>query len=85
MSYDYSVSKKDIFTDEGQKEFLRVRDHVKKMIELSGAFMMIKAWHPISGSTDTMMAYVDRLVELEEIIEIKYHCMGQHRVFIKGY
>lgn len=84
MSYDYKIERPKIFTEKGQVEFLKVRDHVYKMLEFSGAFIMQNAWRPISGDTWMMMAYVDRMVELGDIKEIKWNAVGQCRVFIKG-
>ncbi len=82
--YDYNVEKKKIFTDEGQREFLKVRDKARQLLDEGGAFMMFSALTDISGDTSwTMMAYVDRLVELGEIREItKPGVAGQDRVFV---
>lgn len=83
MAYIYEEEKSKIFTEEGQVEFLKVRDRVEQLIQDSGAFMMTKAHKDITGEAWTMMAYVDRLVELGEIVELTdSSCFGQHRVFI---
>ena len=82
--YKYEDEKVSIFTDRGQRDFLKVRDRAKKLLQDAGAFMMFKALKDISGSTSTMMAYVDRLVELGEIKEITgKDVAGQDRVFVK--
>jgi len=81
--YDYKKERENIFTDKGQQEFLIVRDNVKKLLDVAGAFQMIKAWEGITGDTWKMMSYIDRLVELKEIKELENNdCTGQHRVFI---
>lgn len=84
--YDYEQCKPAIFTEQGQREFLCVRDHVDKLLREAGAFMMPYAWTPLAGYDSwTAMAYVDRLVELGEILEITSgHVAGQHRVFVRS-
>ncbi len=81
--YSYETEKPNILTDEGQRKFLIVRDHVARLLESGGAFMMNNAMVG-SGSSWTMMAYIDRMVELEEIREITgSNVCGQNRVFVK--
>ncbi len=80
--YNYLTEKPKIFTEEGQIEFLKVRDRVKYLLKEAGAFMMFSALKDISGDSWQMMAYVDRLVELKEIKEITSNVAGQHRVFV---
>ena len=84
MSYNYQTEKPKIFTEQGQKNFLKVRDHVHKMLKESGAFTMEKALVGISGDSWTQLAYVDRLVELGEIREINQegYVPGRYRVFV---
>ena len=85
MSYNYEVEKHKIFTEEGQREFLKVRDRAKKLLAEAGAFMMFSALKDISGDTWLMMAYVDRMVELGEIREITpANVADQHRVFVRA-
>jgi len=84
MAYDYEKEKPKIFTDKGQVEFLKVRDEAHRLLQDAGAFMIFSACKKISGDTWTMMAYVDRLVELGEIREITGpDVFGQDRVFVK--
>lgn len=81
--YDYQKEKVNIFTDDGQKMFLSIRDHTKAVLAKSGAITMGKAMSASSGSTWVMMACVDRMVELNELHEIKQDgCAGQGRVFV---
>ena len=84
--YNYETEKAAIFTEAGQEIFLAVRDGVHKALEMSGAITMGKAMNFAtgSGSSWTMMAHVDRLVELGEIQEIpQAFCAGQHRIFVE--
>ena len=81
MPYNYQALKPKILTDEGQRVFLQVRDKVKKLLEEAGAFRMENAMP--SGDSWTAMAYVDRMVELNEIREITgSEVAAQHRVFV---
>ena len=81
--YNYNEEKHKIFTEEGQREFIKVRDRAKKLLDEGGAFKMFSALKDISGDAWQMMAYVDRLVELGEIREItENEVAGQNRVFV---
>ena len=81
--YDYKKQRKVVFTEEGQKMFLAIRDKVKQLIGVAGAVDM---QHAISGNGGDWeaMACVDRLVELKEIREIprETYVVAQYRVFI---
>lgn len=84
MAYDYNSEKPWIFTEEGQRDFLKIRDGVWAMLDTAGAFKMHKALSIVSGDTWKMMACVDRLVELGEIREITdSRVWGQDRVFVR--
>jgi hypothetical protein len=85
MYYNYSKEREAIFTEEGQREFLIIRDRFQKLLKLVGAVRMQEGafGSQVTGSTWKTMAYVDRLVELGEIREITQPDVpGQHRVFI---
>lgn len=83
MTYDYQAEKARIFTEDGQKMFLSIRDRVKKLIADAGSVRMDKAISGETGCSWQMLACVDRLVELGEIIEITQagKVAGQHRIF----
>jgi hypothetical protein len=85
MPYDYIREKPRIFTEENQILFLTIRDKAKKLIKLSGAVMMQNLMTG-SGDSWTMLACVDRLVELGELQEITSanDVAGQYRVFVSG-
>lgn len=82
--YNYLTEKQEIFTEDGQKMFLSIRDRVKKLLKEAGAFRLHEAICRETGSTWTMLACIDRLVELEEIREVtdKDKVLGQYRVFV---
>ena len=84
--YDYETEKPKLFTDDGQRKFLKIRDNVNRFLSEAGAFSMGKAMVGIGGDSWLMMACVDRLVELCEIREVGRgaNCPGQHRIFVKN-
>lgn len=83
MTYSYHTEKGKLLTDEGQKQFLAVRDHVNYLLNLSGAVMMNKVKRCPSGGWEAM-ACIDRMVELGELEEIGAPAScGQARVFVK--
>jgi len=65
--------------------FLKVRDTVKHLLKEAGAVRMEEAISGVTGDSWQMLACVDRLVELGEIMELRYPSgepAGQHRVFV---
>lgn len=81
--YNYTELRNRIFTDEGQRMFLAIRDKTHELLKRSGAARMQEIMHGASGSTWDIMACVDRLVELGEIRELAQDLVpGQHRVFV---
>lgn len=82
--YNYQTEKSKIFTEDGQKTFLKIRDKVQQLIKQSGAVMLQNAISGVTGDSWLQLACIDRLVELNEIKEITPSgVMGQNRVFIK--
>lgn len=77
--YDYQTEREKIFTDDGQRRFLRIRDKANELLELAGCFRMDRVL--ASGDTWENMACVDRLVELGEIVEVPQKTLGQYRIF----
>lgn len=81
--YNYENERHKIFTEQGQREFLKVRDAAHRLLREAGAFTMFSALKDVSGDSWLQMAYIDRLVELGEIREITNgNVAGQHRVFV---
>ena len=80
--YNYETQKKDLFTDEGQRQFLSIRDKANTLLNSAGCFM---AQNVLEGDAWTSLACIDRLVELNEIREVKntFGSAGQHRIFIR--
>jgi hypothetical protein len=83
MSYDYARERPKIFTEDGQVMFLKMRDNAKRLIKLSGAATANNIMHGVTGDSWGMLACIDRLVELKEILEVPNTLSraGQHRIF----
>lgn len=85
MSYSYQTERQSLFTEDGQKMFLAIRDRVKQLLKEAGAVRFQEATSRICGDSWQMLACFDRLVELGEIRELQTNGPGQHRVFIESY
>lgn len=84
--YKYQNERENVFTEKGQVMFLKIRDNTLKCLSVSGAISLGKAIScGIGGQSFTMIACVDRLVELGEIREVKQgvRVSGQNRIFVK--
>ncbi|HUX16769.1 MAG TPA: hypothetical protein VMW52_09880 [Phycisphaerae bacterium] len=87
MAYDYEREKPNLFTDEGQRMFLRIRDRAHELILAAGAARMQEIIRGNSGELWEMLACVDRLVELGELREITLLPQPgpmQYRVFVRA-
>lgn len=89
MVYEYDREKQELFTDEGQRKFLKVRDKVFGLLNKSGAFSIDKIIDV--GDSWFYIACVDRMAELREIVEVTvgfdnrrgFARSIQDRVFVK--
>lgn len=82
--YVYEIEKPKVFSESGQRTFLEIRDRVNRKLKDSGAVSMGMAISGSTGDSWTMLACVDRMVELKEIREVTSGgCSGQDRVFVK--
>lgn len=85
MAYSYNKEKQYVFSEEGQKTFLKIRDRANYLLRESGAFRVQELLKDVCGSAWPHLACVDRLKELGEIKELTdINEMGQYRVFIKN-
>ena len=80
--YDYKIQRKELFTEHGQEMFIKIRDKAKALLDVAGAFRM-DAVMKTSGDTWTMLACVDRMIEIGELKEVTKagSVAGQHRIF----
>jgi hypothetical protein len=84
MSYDYQTERPKLFTEEGQVQFLRVRDTANRLLKTAGAVRMDCLIEGLSGDVWGMLACADRLVELKEMVEVSPpDCAGQYRIFTR--
>lgn len=85
--YDYQTERPALFTDEGQRAFLAIRDKTHQLLELAGA-CRVQEIMPAGSSSSfrTFLACIDRMVELGEIREITSPKIvwGQYRVFVSN-
>lgn len=86
MPYNYEEQKSAIFTEDGQRMFLKIRDHAQDLLKKAGAARMQELMSGAgSGDSWDMLACVDRLVELGELREVPQgRVAGQHRVFVSA-
>lgn len=81
--YVYEEQKSVIFTEQGQRMFLEIRDRANALLKNAGAFRMLEVF--CCGDSWDMMACVDRLVELGEIVELtQTNVAGQYRAFVSA-
>lgn len=87
MGYEYKTERAALFTEEGQRDFLKVRDRVKELLKQSGAVRSQEATQGIGGSSWFQLACLDRLVELDELREAVNPVTNwaQHRIFVSPY
>lgn len=85
MSYVYQNYRHTVFSEEGSIMLLKIRDAAKDHIAKAGAVRCDKLLNAAgAGDTWSMLACVDRLVEMGDMIEIpQARCAGQHRIFTK--
>ena len=84
MSYDYQKERPGLFTEDGVRMLVGMRDRAKYLITESGAARAQEIMAKSSGSSWQMMACIDYLVETGELREVTQHShvWGQHRVFV---
>ena len=84
MAYDYAVERPKVFTEDGVSTLLKIRDTTQGLIAKAGVARSDKMIAGCSGDSWTMLACIDRLVEMGEIHEIPNPMSraGQHRIFI---
>lgn len=84
--YNYQKEREKLFTDKGQRLFLKVRDSIACKIKVTGAITIEKAINDIGGDSWELLACVDRLKELGELRGLLPQGPSQNRILIpKGY
>lgn len=87
MIYNYGTQRSRVFTEDGQVMFLKIRDEAQRLTRNAGAVTSGKLCCSTTGDVWDMLACIDRLVELRELIEIPNptSSAGQDRIFIPPY
>ena len=85
--YEYENEREKLFTDQGQRLFLKIRGNALALIDKAGAARMSEIISVAVGNSWEMLACVDRMVELGELKELtdKNKVVGQYRVFVRAY
>jgi len=85
MSYHYLIEKPRLFTEDGFKMLIAIRDNARKLIDVAGCVRMDKAMGRVSGDSWQMLACIDYLVELGELREIAPidSVAEQSRIFVR--
>lgn len=88
MSYDYKTERAKLFTDEGQRAVIVMRDTALRLLGLAGAVRLgeLMEHAGLGGDSWFQLACIDRLVELGTIVEVERvkPVFSQNRVFVKG-
>lgn len=88
MGYNYQEHRALVFSEEGQRMFLSIRDKANRLLKDAGAARMQEIISGQCGDSWAMLACVDRLVELGELRELTAltpgYTPGQYRVFVKA-
>lgn len=85
--YNYQEEKSRLYTDEGIKMLLKAKDHVQKLLKVSGAARCGEIIQGLGGGdTFMMLACIDKLVEEGEILEVKQvkRVRGQNQIYVSN-
>lgn len=83
MPYHYQTERPKLFTEDGMRIVMEVRDKAISLLSTAGAFKSSKAM--ASGDGWTSLAALDYLVERGEIRRVTGpNTAGQDQVFVKG-
>ena len=85
MGYEYKVERPSVFTEEGVRNLLHVRDQAFAAIKIAGVVNMQKAVTGLTGSSWEHLALVDFLVEIGDLHEVRQAqaSAGQYRLFTR--
>ena len=84
QAYDYKIEKPRIFTEDGQALFMKMWDRAKELISVAGAARAQEIMKTATGDTFLMVACLDRMVEMNALVEITSpeKVWGQFRIFV---
>ena len=84
MAYKYEVERKALFSEEGVKMLLKVRDNVDRLLKYSGAFECGYAMSNVGGDSWQHLAALDYLCEIGVLKKVYDQGRGQDQVFVRG-
>lgn len=86
MCYCYETEKHALFTESGVDMLMKMRDHARGLLRAAGAARADKIMEAATGSTWTMLAAIDYMVEKGELRRVTApgQTWGQHQVFVSG-
>jgi hypothetical protein len=70
VSYNYQRQREELFTENGFRILLTIRDNVKRLLDCSGSFKASHALKDVTGDSWVMLAALDYLVEINEIVRV---------------
>jgi len=84
MAYEYSELRDVLFTECGANTLQKIQDNVDSLLDGRRCFIMVEAFDGVCGDSWTLLACIDRLVEIGKIHEIPTDDeLTQHRVFTR--
>lgn len=81
MGYDYKAEQPKLFTQDGIKVLLQVRDRTQMLLKSAGAFRELEALTGIGGDSWLLMACLDWLIEEGRIVRLARDCWSQYNVY----
>ncbi len=86
MAYCYETEKPAVFLPENQAMFLSIRDKAFRLFELAGCATLENIISGQTGDSFTMIACVDRLVELGELRAVNVPIVAsQYQIYARGF
>jgi hypothetical protein len=82
MAYEYTQERTFVFTEDGIKMLLAIRDKSRELLKIAGAFREQEAIACVSGDSWHILACVDYLVERGEIRRVCANGARQHNVYV---
>lgn len=81
--YKYENERPTLFTENGMNVVIKVRDEARRLLSISGCFMLGHLMSKVTGDSWTTMAAVDYLCERGEMKEVvqSISVMSQHKIY----
>lgn len=80
MSYNYEKQRPFVFTDEGQRVLLAIRDRSQTLMKLAGCMRTDKLIAHQNGDIWDILACIDRLIEIGDLFVVAEQNAGQFRI-----